>query len=203
MSTISSVSPDLFLLSSVQDFQAQSLLLLNRSRRKIAILSDELDEAIYGTDDFVQAMSSFVRASRYAHVQILVRNTKPIIEAGHKLAKLHQRLSSKILFRKITVEPDNTDMGFMLCDTDALLYKNDERVYQGFANFKAAAEVKRFREVFDYVWQHAEAEPELQILHLWPLTLLSAHFNTTRYTALQYTPEDQARILLVQISHKL
>lgn len=166
MSEISSVSPDLFLLSSVQDFQEQSLQLLNQSRRKIAILSRELDEAIYGSDEFIQAISTFVRSSRYAQVQILVKNTKPIIEAGHKLAKLHQRLSSKILFRKLTVEPDNTEMGFMLCDTDALLYKNDERVYQGFANFNAAVEVKRFREVFDYVWQYGEAEPELHILHI-------------------------------------
>jgi hypothetical protein len=46
MSEISSVSPDLFLLSSVQDFQAQSLKLLNQSRRNIAILSRELDEAL-------------------------------------------------------------------------------------------------------------------------------------------------------------
>ena len=48
----------------------------------------------------------------------------------------------------------------------ALLYKNDDRVFQGFANFNAAVEVKRFREVFDYVWQYGEAEPELQVLHI-------------------------------------
>jgi hypothetical protein len=107
-----------------------------------------------------------VRSSRYAQVQILVKNTKPILETGHKLAKLHQRLSSKILFRTLTVEPDNTEMGFMLCDTNALLYKNDERVYQGFANFNAAVEVKHFRDVFDYVWQYGEIEPELQMLHI-------------------------------------
>jgi len=166
MSERSSVSADLFLLSSAQDFQEQSLKLLNQSRRHIAILSRDLDEAIYGSDEFIQAISTFVRSSRYAQVQILVKNTKPIIETGHKLVKLHQRLSSKILFRKLTVEPDNTEMGFMLCDTDSLLYKNDESVYQGFANFNAAVEVKRFREVFDYVWQYGEPEPELQILHI-------------------------------------
>ena len=40
------------------------------------------------------------------------------------------------------------------------------RFFQGFANFNAAAEVKRFREVFGYVWQYGEAEPELQVLHI-------------------------------------
>jgi hypothetical protein len=166
MSEVSSVSADLFLLSSPQDFQEQSLKLLAQSRRTIAILSRDLDETIYGNNEFIEAMSNFVRSSRYAQVQILIKNTKPLIESGHKLAKLHQRLSSKILLRKLTVEPQNTDMGFMLCDTNALLYKNDEAAYQGFANFDAAVEVKRLRESFDYIWQYGEPEPELQVLSI-------------------------------------
>jgi len=166
MSTISSVSPDLFLLDSITDFQEHSLKLLNQARRNIAILSRDLDEAVYGNDEFIEALSHFVRSSRSAQVQVLVKNTKPAIESGHSLTKLHQRLSSKVLLRKLTLEPANTDMGFMLCDTAGLLYKNDDGVYQGFANYNAAVEVKRFREVFDYLWQYAEAEVELQVLHL-------------------------------------
>lgn len=150
----------------MQDFQTHALSLIGHSRRKIAILSRDLNEAIYGSDEFVHAVSHFVRSSRYAQVQILVKNTKSIIDTNHKLAKLHQRLSSKILFRKLTVLPDNTDMGFMLCDNHGLLYQNDEQAYQGFANSNAAVEVKRFREIFDYVWQYGETEQELQLLHI-------------------------------------
>jgi len=166
MSEASSVSADLFLLDSLQDFQEHSLKLVQQSRRSIAILSRDLDEALYGTPEFVQAVSTFIRTSRNAQVQILVKDTKPLVERGHSLTKLHQRLSSKILLRKLTVEPQNTDMGFMLCDTNAILYKNDEASYKGFANFDAAVEVKRLRETFDYIWQYGEPEPELQILHI-------------------------------------
>ncbi len=166
MSVKSSTSPDLFLLHSLQDFQAESLKLIARARRSIAILSRDLDEHLYGTSEFVQAISHFVRSSRHAQVHILVKNTKPLAETGHDLAKLHQRLSSKVHLRKLIIEPQNTDMGFMLCDTNALLYKNDESTYKGFANFDAAVEVKPLREVFDYCWQYGEPEPELQRLHL-------------------------------------
>lgn len=166
MSEVSSVSPDLFLLDSLADFQGHSLRLVNQTRRKIAILSHNLDTPVYGNDSFIEALSEFVRSNRNAQVQILVKDTKPLIENGHKLAKLHQRLSSKILLRKLTVEPDDTDMGFMLCDTDAVLYKNDDAFYKGFANFSAAVEVKRLRDTFDYIWEYGEAEPELQILHI-------------------------------------
>lgn len=166
MSTVSSVSPGLFLLSSLRDFQTESLKLIQQSRRSIAILSHNLDPLLYGTSEFVQAISDFVRTSRYAQVQILVKNTGSLVETGNKLAKLHQRLSSKVTLRKLIVEPQNTEMGFMLCDTSALLYKNDDASYKGFANFNAAAEVKRLRESFDYIWQYGEPEPELQQLHL-------------------------------------
>ena len=166
MSEVSSVSPDLFLLEGLQDFQDQSLKLVKQARRKIAILSRDLDAPIYADNAFIDAISNFVRSSRNAQLQILVKDTKPLVESGHKLAKLHQRLSSKILLRKLTVEPENTDMGFMLCDTDALLYKNDESFYKGFANYDAAVEVKRLRDTFDYVWEYGEAEPELQILNI-------------------------------------
>lgn len=166
MSTVSSVSPGLFLLSSLRDFQTESLKLIQQSRRSIAILSHDLDPLLYGTSEFVQAISDFVRTSRYAQVQILVKNTGSLVETGNKLAKLHQRLSSKVTLRKLIVEPQNTEMGFMLCDTSALLYKNDDASYKGFANFNAAAEVKRLRESFDYIWQYGEPEPELQQLHL-------------------------------------
>ena len=166
MSEVSSASPDLFLLDGLIDFQEHSVKLVAQARRAISILSHNLDAPIYADDAFVDVLSSFVRSSRNAQVQILVKDTKPLVEVGHKLAKLHQRLSSKILLRKLTVEPDDTDMGFMLCDTDALLYKNDDAFYKGFANSNAAVEVKRLRDTFDYIWEYGEAEPELQILHI-------------------------------------
>ena len=166
MSEVSSVSPDLFLIDSLSDFQSHALKLVSQSRRSIAILSHDLDAAIYARDEFVEAISSFARSSRNAHVQLLVKDTKPLVESGHKLAKLHQRLSSKILLRKLTVEPDNTDMSFMLCDTNALLYKNDDAFYKGFANYDAAVEVKRLSDTFNYIWQYGEAEAELQILNI-------------------------------------
>lgn len=166
MSHVSSVSPDLFLLDSCEDFQDFALQLLANTRRHLTILSRELDPAIFNSAEFVDAASQFVRSSRYAQMQILVKDTKPLLESGHKLVRLAQRLSSKITIRKLTVEADDKDMGFMLCDSSGLLYKNNEAAYQGFANFKAEVEVKRFREAFDYIWQYGEADPDLQELHI-------------------------------------
>jgi hypothetical protein len=157
---------DSLLLNDLVDFQQQALMLVGATRRNLAILSRTLDAPLYDSEEFAAAISALARSSRYAQVQILVKDTAPIIERGHRLARLAQRLSTKVSLRKLTLEPANTDMAFMLCDNSGLLYKNDDLVYRGLADKKAHAEVKRLREIFDYLWQHAEAEPRLQQLHL-------------------------------------
>lgn len=166
MSKVSEASSALFLLEGLSDFQEHALTLATQANRSIAILSRDLDTPVYGSQEFVDAISILARSSRNTQIQILVKNTKPLVESGHKLARLSQRLSSKITLRKLTVEPDDKDMGFMLSDTAAVLYKNDDAVYKGFANIDAAVEVKRLRDVFEYIWQYGEPEPELQLLKI-------------------------------------
>ncbi len=157
---------DLWMLEGVQDFNEYSLKLANRARRHIAILTRDLDALVYENTHFINSISKLARTSRNAHIQILIKDTKPAKDRGHELIRLAQRLPSKISVRKMTVELDKKDVGFILFDTDGLLYKNDESTYSGFANFAALREVKQLREQFDYVWQYGEADPEFQILHL-------------------------------------
>jgi hypothetical protein len=166
MAEQSSVSTELWLLDGIEDFRSYSIELLHQSNRQIAILSRQLDEQVYATSAYVQALSDFVRSSRHCQVQILVKDTKHAIEAGHPLVRLAQRLSSKVHVRKIIQEPNNKEMGFILGDTAKLLYKNDDSTYRGFYNTAAPREVKQFREEFNYLWQYAEPEPEFQQLCL-------------------------------------
>lgn len=166
MAEQSSASETLWLLDGVTDFRIYSEQLITHSRRSIAILTRDLDTLVYATPECVQHLSDFVRSSRNAQVQILIKDTQPAIETGHLLVRLAQRLSSKILVRKMTVEPNNKEMGFMLGDTDKLLYKNDGAVHRGFFNSAAASETKSLREEFNYLWQYGELEPALQVLHI-------------------------------------
>lgn len=166
MAEQSSASETLWLLDGISDFRNYSEQLISQSRRSIAILTRDLDALVYATPECVQYLSDFVRSSRNAQVQILIKDTQLAIENGHLLVRLAQRLSSKILVRKMTVEPNNKEMGFMLGDTDKLLYKNDDAVHRGFFNSAAASEAKSLREEFNYLWQYGELEPAFQVLHI-------------------------------------
>ena len=166
MATVSASSPDLWLLDGVEDFRQYALLLSQKTVRNIAILTQNLDAAIFAEQELVQALSAMARSNRQAQIQILIKDTKPAIASSHPLIRLAQRLSSKIILRKLVIEPDDQDMGFMLCDTWGLLYKNDDTVYKGFANLAALREVKQLREQFNYCWQYAQPDPDLQVITL-------------------------------------
>lgn len=166
MSTPSPLSDTLFMLEGPTDFQQHTLKMAENARRTIAIFSHNLDIPVYDNDVFSLAISALARSSRYAQIQLLVKHTDSLIERGHRLARLSQRLSSKIRLRKLTLEPSNSEMEFILCDTTALVYKNNAQEYRGFADSHAAVETKRLRGIFDYLWQYAEPEPRLQLLHI-------------------------------------
>ncbi|MDO3382047.1 DUF7931 domain-containing protein [Gilvimarinus algae] len=166
MSRPSATSDQLILLDSPDDFVTHTLSVVRSAKRKIALLSDCLDPYLYNREELTQALSAFARRSKSSELRILVRHTDELIEKGHLLARLHQRLSSKVQLRKIAVEPSNTHMAFLCADTDHVVYKNDDRVYQGFANYAAASEVRSLTEEFNRVWEFAQEDPGLRTLHL-------------------------------------
>lgn len=166
MAEQSSACDTLWLLDGINDFRICSAQLVAQSRRSIAILTQDLDAMVYATPEFVQHLSDFARSSGNTQVQILIKNTKPAIESGHQVVRLAQRLPSKILVRKMTVEPNNKEMAFMVGDMDKLVYKNDDALHRGFFNSAAASEIKPLREEFNYLWQYGEIEPEFQVLHI-------------------------------------
>jgi hypothetical protein len=166
MAEQSKASKELWLLKNVDDFREHSLKILSATRRQVFVLSKNLDANIYGQASFLEQLSNLARSGQQAEIKFLVKDFKPAIDAYHPLIKLSQRLSSKIQLKKLTQEPENNDMGFMISDLRGLLYQNDETIYQGFANYNAAPEIKGLKEEFNYLWERAEVEKDLQLLHI-------------------------------------
>lgn len=160
------VSDQLLLLESSEDFREQITRICANARRHIDIFSHNLDYPVYNHADTVDAISQMARAHPQALVRILVRDTRPLVENSHRLVRLSQRMPSKIQVRKLTEEPDNTEMAFVLCDRDQLIYKNDDSEYRGFVNYAAAPEVQALRDTFSRLWEPARPDPKLRILCL-------------------------------------
>lgn len=157
---------DLWLLDGLEDFREHSLRVLQQARRRVNLLSQDLDPQVLAESRFIDGLSALARSSRYVQIQVLLRDTRLAKEISHPLVKLAQRLSTKIEIRKVTQEPENNAREFLCCDDQWLVYKNDFQAYRGFANYAAWQEVKRLRDDFTYLWEYGEPEPDFQLIYI-------------------------------------
>jgi len=165
--TPSTVDENLFLLEGLTTFSKHALQITKKARRKLYILSDTLDFTLYDNDDIESAISALARSDRHANVQILVKDIRPLVERNHRLLRLARRLPSKVMLRRLTIEPENNERAYLIGDRSLLLYKHDDKEYQGFANYQAGPEVLKIMEEFMYLWQrHSDDDVDLRNLSL-------------------------------------
>jgi len=149
-------------LSALRDGQKALVSLCRDTQKDLDIFSHRLDPALYDQARLEQAISELARAHRFAQVRILVSDTQPLIEFSHRLVRLAIRLPSKIQIRKATEPPETKAAGFVLGDTQKLLYLASEDNCQGFCDSEAGPQVQSLREAFVRAWELGEEEPRFK-----------------------------------------
>jgi hypothetical protein len=143
-----------------------ALQLAERARHEILIASYDLDNRVYSNSDFVDALSTFVRGHRDAHVNILVWKTSSAIKQGHRLIDLAQRLSSSIHIH----EPDKVHKefteSFMVVDGTAYFRRPLADRFEGEADFHAPLIARDLKERFDMMWERSTSCSEFRRLRI-------------------------------------
>jgi len=88
-------------LSHLVMLQQAAIALLNEAQREILIITPDLEHDRFDNDDFCEALSAFVRSSRYTNTRILIADPQLAIEDGHRVVKLMRRISSLIEIRQL------------------------------------------------------------------------------------------------------
>ena len=70
-------------LSHLVMLQQAAIALLNEAQREILIITPDLEHDRFDNDDFCEALSAFVRSSRYTNTRILIADPQLAIEDGH------------------------------------------------------------------------------------------------------------------------
>ncbi len=121
--------------------------------RNLKVITSELSPLLYSDEDFLNHLSNLARHSRFSEVQILVQDTTKLVGIRHPIIELSQKLPSKIQIKKCRELPQKKHRSYWIFDNKHLLYFNDERNCQGFANYNAEAASKNLLQDFDYLWQ--------------------------------------------------
>jgi predicted GNAT family N-acyltransferase len=139
--------------------------LLVRARRKVLILSPNLDASLFGYEPALAALSEFARRSRHASATVLVDDTKAIAEIAHPLLELVRRMPSKIEMRRLPEEGVPT-RSFIVVDDAAVWIQPDLQAYAGWLNLNDRVEARRLSDEFAALYDRSSDDPELRLLSL-------------------------------------
>jgi hypothetical protein len=153
-------------IETIEENRAAAITLASQACRSIHIFSHDLDPMVYDNSEFVDAIKTLAIGHSQAQVQIIIQDSRKIIEQGHRIVELARRISSSIHIRKTPAEMKSYAQAFLIADKTGLLYRTIGERYEGYVNFDDRFECKNQLDFFATTWEHSAPDPELRRLHI-------------------------------------
>lgn len=147
-------------------FDQLAVELCDSASRYIRILSPTLDREVFDNTQLCDAISKLARRSRHSDIRILVSNSRPMVEHGHRLLTLAQRIPSLIHIQKLSHHPQLNDDTMVIRDSDGVLFKPAGSDHQGLYEPESKATVARYVEKFDELWDRSERDINLRQMQI-------------------------------------
>jgi predicted GNAT family N-acyltransferase len=157
---------DLYQLHTVEDHQIHATSMLRQAKRYLSILSLDLDHQIFDTPDFIDATKNLAMRSRFSRIRILLQDNTLVIQQGHRLVELAQRLSTAIEIRIPGEEYREHAENFMLVDDVGFLHRKQASNLLGSACYNDRYRVNRMLAVFNEAWEFGTPDRALARLYL-------------------------------------
>lgn len=148
-------------LSSPKDFLNYTVSLISQSKRIIQIYSYDLPNVIFANQEVTAALSDFVRKHRHANIEILVKDTRLLIQKRPPLLNLNSRLSA-IKIKKAHEDYYFGEQTILLFDKTAIVKKPEPGSQMGKACYNDKANVRTQSLTFSEYWERATDDPNLR-----------------------------------------
>jgi hypothetical protein len=147
-------------------FDQHAVELCDSASRYLRILSPTLDRDVFDNAQLCDAISKLARRSRHSDIRILVNNSRPIVEHGHRLLTLAQRIPSLIKIQILSAHPQMNDDTMVIRDLDGLLFKPADSDHQGFYEPESISRVASYVERFDELWERSGPDIDLRRMQI-------------------------------------
>ncbi|MEJ2481018.1 MAG: hypothetical protein P8Y78_12805 [Acidihalobacter sp.] len=134
--------------------------------RELAILSYELEPAIYDNAEFAEAVSKVARSGRRARVRLLIREHDRLVRHGHALVRLAQQLPSYIEIRRVAQEDRHAVQGYLVADDAGVLYLPQTDAFQAKTSARDRRWARDLLAEFQRLWDRATPDRQLRRLPL-------------------------------------
>jgi hypothetical protein len=153
-------------LDGIENFHAAQLTLLAQSKRTLYIVTPDFEPDRYNNAVFTDALSAFIRSSRFTDTRILLGNPAIALRWGHYVVKLAQRLTSTLLIRQIHEEDFDPDAAWIVADNIGLLRRDGSAGLKGMLAAKAIPHAQRANDKFIALWERSRDIPDFRNLSL-------------------------------------
>ncbi|MCB1841512.1 MAG: hypothetical protein KDI09_00990 [Halioglobus sp.] len=149
-----------------QPFGAYATALCATARRQVCILSPALERAAFDNEGLAEALSALARHSRQADIRILVSDVQAIVQRGHRLLALAQRLPSKVRMQRLDEHPQWNGETCVIRDRNGVLALPGHPARTGYYEPESRARAQQHLEVFNTLWNSSVSDPQLRALSL-------------------------------------
>ncbi len=139
---------------------------LASASRRCWIFSHRLDPKLYEHPDLIQALSAFARRNANTELRILLAESRPLIQRGHALARLRQRMPSLIQVRQADPDADLPGHDLILFDQHSWLELHQLAPVEACLYRNCPIEQQDIAERFELAWTQASESLELRSLKL-------------------------------------
>ncbi len=109
-------------VKSPTPFKELLLALCSSASRYVKIISPRLDHLVFDSAELSDALSALARSGGNSRVDILISDSGPIIQNGHRLLSLVRRLPSSVSIRKLPDHPEMTGETVIVRDLNGILF---------------------------------------------------------------------------------
>lgn len=159
-------STEVFEANGQDELSAIALDLVLQCSRTVQIISRHLDAQLYDNEPFILALKKLIRRSRYTSIQILLHDSAPAVQAGHRLITLYQQLSSYIQIRRIGTDFKDYNHAFLLADRTGFIFRQFADRFDADVNYHDPLYGKKLAEKFVEIWEVSEPDPHLRRLYI-------------------------------------
>jgi predicted GNAT family N-acyltransferase len=157
---------DLFHLHDEHENLIHAASLLRQSKRELSILSLNLDPPVYDQIAFLEGFKTLSLRSRFSRIRILLQDNTLVLQRGHRLIELAQRLPSVVEIRKPNQDFIDLPENFLLADDCGYLHRKASESYHATACYNDRHRVNRLMAIFSDAWVSATPDRDLARLHL-------------------------------------
>ena len=140
--------------------------LIQLSKNRIRLWTPSIDVALYSHAALIAHFKNLALKNQHTHIEILLTDSRSLVEQGHLLLELSRRLPSSIQIKRAAPEQATSVEEVLLIDDRTVFFRPNHSDYHAWACLDDILAARRLHEPFKVAWQNALEDPQLRVLKL-------------------------------------